>query len=181
MAPSVEAIAVRRFATFEDLREADLAVAARSLVSVTLGPGQKLFSQGDWGSSAYVVVSGCLDVRATGRGGDEHHLATLQPGHAFGELGLLVDRPRSATIAAQDAVELWEVTRRAFRAALDRGDAWATRFLLAAATHLAESLAATNERLVALLDAGGSTAGSGPTRVPEMEQLRERLFREWSF
>ncbi len=177
----IEASAVRRFPPFEGLSDSEVAVAAGALGKVTLAPGQALFRQGDWGSSAYLVVTGRVDIRTAGHDGD-HELVRLEAGAALGQLGLLLDQCRSASVVARGHVELWEITRQAFQTGLDHGDVWATRFLFAAAKALAERLGAVSERLVALLEeAGGSNREPPATRVAELEELRRRLSREWSF
>lgn len=154
--------------------------AGAGLRSVTLGPGQVLFRQGDCGTSAYIVGRGRLAVRAAGHDHD-HDLSTLAPGSAVGQLALLLDRPRSATVVALDDVQLWEVPREAFEEALERSEVWSTQFLLAAARELAGHLAAVSERLVGLLDDSGPVPLLPEPRTAELAELRERLFREWSF
>ncbi len=175
----VEAAALRRFPPFGELGDDDLAVAAEALDGVTLAAGETLFSEGDAGSSAYLVVTGEVDIRGAGDDGD-HELVTLGAGATLGQLGLLLDQPRSTSVVARSDAALWEITQAALWAGLDDGDAWASRFLFAAAKALAERLGAVSEQLVAFLDAG-SHQEAPPARVAELEQLRERLFSEWSF
>ncbi len=180
MGVPIEASAVRRFTPFQGLSDSEVAVAACALDKVTLVPGQALFGQGDRGSSAYFVVTGQVDIRTAGHGRD-HYLVTLEAGAALGQLGLLLDQRRSASVVARGHVELWKITRQALQTGLDRGDAWATCFLFAAAKALAERLGAVSERLVAVLDAGGSNREPPAPRVAELEELRRRLISEWSF
>ncbi len=101
-------------------------------------------------------------------------------GATLGQLGLLLDQPRSTSVVARGDAQLWEITQKALWAGLDAGDAWATRFLFAAAKALAERLGAVSHQLVGLLDSGSNQAPPA-VRVAELEQLRERLFSEWSF
>jgi len=175
----VEASVLRRFPPFEALSDDDVAVAAEALERVTLAAGETLFSEGDAGSSAYLVVTGEIAIRGAGDDGD-HELVTLGEGATLGQLGLLLDQPRSTSAVARGDVELWEITQQTLWAGLDDGDAWATRFLFAAAKALAERLGAVSHQLVGLLDSGPSQQPPA-ARVAELEQLRERLFSEWSF
>ncbi|MCA9676206.1 MAG: cyclic nucleotide-binding domain-containing protein, partial [Myxococcales bacterium] len=84
-------------------------VTRLSLVNLT--PGEVLFAEGDGSSCLYIVTEGEVAV-ATAAGGD---LARLTPGAFFGEIALVTDLPRSATVRAVDAVELLAIDRRVIR------------------------------------------------------------------
>ena len=62
-------------------------------------PGQFIVRQGQVGSGLYVVVSGSVDVV---RGADEV-LAQLSPGDFFGELSVIDQKPRNASVQATEA------------------------------------------------------------------------------
>ena len=68
--------------------------------------GDDVIKQGDDGEVLYVVDSGELDCyKVFTEGAEETFLKTYVPGDAFGELALLYNAPRAATIRAkQDAV-----------------------------------------------------------------------------
>jgi CRP-like cAMP-binding protein len=176
----IEGAAVRRFSPFEDLGDDEVAVAARAMDKVALVSGESLFAEGDTGRSAYLVVAGEVDIRTAGNG-EDHDLVTLGAGASLGQLSLLLDQPRSTSVVARSDVELWEITHPALHTGLDQGDAWANRFLLATAKALAERLGAVSEQLVALMDVGRPDREPPAVRVAELEQLRGRLFSEWSF
>ena len=181
MGDPVDGSAIRGFPLFADLGDEEVAVAARAMDKVALVSGESLFREGERGRSAYLVVAGQVDIRTVGNGGDDHDLVTLEAGASLGQLSLLLDQPRSTSVVARGDVELWEITHRTLEAGLGQGDAWATRFLLATAKALAERLGAVSEQVVALLDAGGSEHEAPTARVAELEELRGRLFSEWSF
>ena len=73
---------------------------------VLLKEGDKLFSQGDQGDSAYMIVYGHLDVIV-----DDKKKGSMKDGELFGELALLLNQKRSATIVAGGATELVTISK----------------------------------------------------------------------
>lgn len=74
------------------------------LPSRTYEPGAVIIREGDIGDSAYLIVSGqCRATRGV-VGNSEETLATMGPGEVFGELALVLDEPRAATVRAVDQV-----------------------------------------------------------------------------
>jgi CRP-like cAMP-binding protein len=71
--------------------------------------GTAVVREGDPGDRYYLVVSGALDVRLCG-----NLLRTLDAGHSFGEVALLRDVPRTATVTAVEDCELLWITRAEF-------------------------------------------------------------------
>jgi len=72
-----------------------------------------VFAQGDPGDAFYVIAAGALDVAVDGV-----PVSQLVAGESFGEIALLRDSPRTATITAREASDLWAVERDDFLAAL---------------------------------------------------------------
>jgi len=75
------------------------------------GAGETIFRQGDPADSAYFIRSGEVEV-VDETGGSV--IRTLGPGDYFGEIALITDAPRSATIRAISAVELAVLGKRNF-------------------------------------------------------------------
>jgi eukaryotic-like serine/threonine-protein kinase len=70
----------------------------------TFAPGSLIIREGDRGDSAYMIVSGqCRAFRAVGEGGQET-LAMMGAGDVFGEMALILDEPRAASVEAVDEV-----------------------------------------------------------------------------
>ena len=92
---------------------------ARSLVKVELKAGDVVVKEGDEGDRFYVVESGTLEVSRDGE-----HVAEIGPGGSFGEIALLRDVPRMATVTASSVVALLALDRRHFIPAVTgHGDA----------------------------------------------------------
>ena len=68
--------------------------------------GATLVTEGEEGDRLYLIAEGHAEVSTTGQGGPVP-LATLRPGELFGEIALLRDVPRNATVAARTGVRLY--------------------------------------------------------------------------
>ncbi|MCE9573812.1 MAG: cyclic nucleotide-binding domain-containing protein [Deltaproteobacteria bacterium] len=79
------------------------------LALVTLAPGEILFREGDAGQTLYIVASG--QVAVIHEGPPQVVAAHLGAGAFFGEVALITEQPRGATIAAVDDVELLAIDR----------------------------------------------------------------------
>lgn len=81
--------------------------------------GSTVIKQGDQGDVFYVVESGSLDIYINvGQGKDKTETQVgvpYGPGAGFGELALIYNSPRAATIRTSDDCVLWEITRTAFK------------------------------------------------------------------
>ena len=104
--------------------------------------GETVMTAGEPGAEAYVVERGHLDVR-TGSGTDGAALARLGPGDWVGEMGVLLDEPRSATVVASTDAQLRRVTKHDLGHVLTE-DPQRTEELL---RQLARRLKAANERV----------------------------------
>ncbi len=91
------------------LPEQTLDRLARALVRVELAPGDVVIREGDVGDRFYVIESGTVEVTKEGR-----HIATVGPGEYVGEIALLRDVPRTATVTATTAAVLQALDRRHF-------------------------------------------------------------------
>lgn len=70
-----------------------------SISGRSIPAGGSVFEQGDHGSEMFIIHTGTVDIyRRSGSG--EEHLASLGPGEFFGEMALVDEGPRSATVRA---------------------------------------------------------------------------------
>ena len=79
-----------------------------------LGVGQHVFEQGQPANAAYLIVAGRVEIRQDGR-----PIAELGAGEVVGELGLLLQRERSATVTATTPVEVLALPQAALREAVE--------------------------------------------------------------
>ena len=80
--------------------------------------GAVIIVEGDPTDSLYIVISGRMRVLMSDADGKEVILAILGPGEFFGEMGLIDDSPRSATVMAVEPCELIVITKRDFKKCL---------------------------------------------------------------
>jgi MFS family permease len=98
---------------FSPLGPANLERVARNLVPISAASGEVVIREGDPGDRFYVIVAGTV---AVSRG--DAPLTTLGAGDYFGEIALLRDVPRTATVVAAEPSELRALDREHFLAAL---------------------------------------------------------------
>jgi serine phosphatase RsbU (regulator of sigma subunit) len=84
----------------------------------TFVPGQVIVAEGTSGRDVYLIVAGSVEV-VKGAGGEEIVLAERGPGEVFGEMGLLENRPRFATVRALAPTRVLVLSEPAMRFALD--------------------------------------------------------------
>ena len=79
-------------------------------------PDEVVFREGDRGDWLYVVLDGEVEISRSIPGGGDTPITRLGRGECFGEIALVSDRPRSATVRSVTAVNLLAVDRDAFQA-----------------------------------------------------------------
>src|ERR687888_532489 len=107
-----------RVGLFASLNKKHLAQVARSAIRQHYAPDQVIVRQGDTGLGLYVVAAGRVEVRDERPGRVARVLNTLGPGEYFGEMALLDDYPRSATVIAREPTECVALTKWDFLAEL---------------------------------------------------------------
>jgi CRP-like cAMP-binding protein/Zn-dependent protease len=109
-APTLQAAAeLRRIAAFASLGADDLADVAEHGEWRNVGPGETIIRQGDPGDAFYGLRSGRVEVSRDG-----NVIGTMGPGEHFGELALLTDSARTATVATKTPVRLFRLGREPF-------------------------------------------------------------------
>ncbi|MBI2238387.1 MAG: cyclic nucleotide-binding domain-containing protein, partial [Actinobacteria bacterium] len=109
-APTLQAAAeLRALPCFAHLGVGELSDLLESGGWVNVSPGETIIEQGELGDAFYAISSGQVEVRADGA-----LLHTLGPGAYFGEIALLLDVPRTASVVARTPVRVFRLDRDGF-------------------------------------------------------------------
>lgn len=100
----------RSFSVFLDLPAVSAEAISATLQSMTAEAGEVIVREGGPADKFFIVVEG--DVQVT-RAGEQ--IATLGPGHFFGEMAIMRDKPRSASVTAVSPARLFAMERGTFR------------------------------------------------------------------
>ena len=115
---SVSMLLLRNVPLFSVLTENQLAVLTGAVSRKSLPRGTIIIAAGDTTESLYVLISGRLKVMMSDDEGREVILAILGPNEYFGEMGLIDDLTRSASVVALEACEVLSLSKRDFKRCL---------------------------------------------------------------
>ncbi|MEW6689205.1 MAG: Crp/Fnr family transcriptional regulator [Pseudomonadota bacterium] len=118
MSGAVSTTVLKWVPMFATLSQDELRALAPMVTRRSVPRGSAVMHEGDPIDSLYIVISGRLKVMLGAADGKETILSILGPGEFFGEMGLIDDNPRSASVVAIEPCELLAVARRAFRKCL---------------------------------------------------------------
>ena len=99
---------------FEGVAPEDRVALAKAAALRAYRRGETIVEQGQPGDAFYVIVKGRVAVAIVAPDGREVVLNSLGEGEHFGEMALLDDAPRSASVIAQEKSELAILSRAAF-------------------------------------------------------------------
>ena len=111
--PVVEIALLRSLSLFAPLPPPTIESLARALAPLEVEAGTDVIVQGDGGETFYAIADGTVDVVRDGS-----HVAVLSRGDGFGELALLHNRPRNATVTAREDCLLYTLSADVFVPAL---------------------------------------------------------------
>lgn len=123
------AVLLRKAPLFSEFSVEELELVGRTAQRLEFGRDEVVFSMEEPADGLYVIASGRVKVCLPTVTGREVILATLGPGQIFGEMALLDDSPRSASVVAQLPTACLHVHRRDFDRLLDERPVIARKLL----------------------------------------------------
>lgn len=123
---------ISRIPLFEACSQAELARIATITTQLDVRDGEVLIREGETGDLFFVLVKGSAEVRKGRR-----RIATLGAGDFAGEIALLTDAPRTATVTTTSPVTALRATRKGFSALLETSPRIQQKVLKALAGRLA--------------------------------------------
>jgi CRP/FNR family transcriptional regulator, cyclic AMP receptor protein len=130
-----KAAAIAKVPLFSKCSKRELKLIAQLADEIDLPAGKELTQEGARGREFFVIVEGSADVRSGGRS-----MASLGPGDFFGEIALVTDVPRTATVTTSAPIRALVITDRAFRELLRNSPDIQGKVLEAVAARLAATL-----------------------------------------
>ena len=109
-----KADALARAPLFQGLTRQELLQVARVTEDLEVEAGKALTREGELGSEFFVIVEGDVSVTKDGE-----EVRTLSAGDFFGEIALLEDARRTATVTATTPLRFFVLTRQSFRSLID--------------------------------------------------------------
>jgi len=101
---------------FSSLDEQQANIILDAVEEVIIPKDQRIINQGDEGNFMFVIESGALECYIKKDDGSELMVKTVEAGDAFGELALLYNAPRAASVQAKDRCVCWKLDRETFNA-----------------------------------------------------------------
>jgi len=115
---TVSTAVLRAVPLFSSFPEDQLRTLATMVNRKSLPRGAMVMAAGDPTDSLYIVLSGRLKVMMSDADGKEVILSILGPGEFFGEMGLIDESPRSASVIGIEPCELLSISKRDFNKCL---------------------------------------------------------------
>jgi CRP/FNR family cyclic AMP-dependent transcriptional regulator len=147
---------LRNVPLFAPLSEEQREIVARRLQRRSAQRGEAIIEAGELTGSLHIILSGRAQVVISDNKGHRVILALLRSGDYFGEMGLLDDRPRSATVVAREASEILTLGKEDFAHCLKEN----FELAMTVARGLAKRLREADNRIgsLALMDVYGRVA-----------------------
>ena len=137
---------LRRVPIFAEIEPAKLKLLAFMSERVGFDPGKRLVQQGDPADAAYLIIEGRAEVILETPAGPVI-VATLGANETVGEMGILGDMPRNATVRAKDRLIVLRISKDPFMRMVREFPNMAVSIM----RELAQRLDATNHQLSAAL------------------------------
>lgn len=132
---------------FDSLKSDELKLATRYMNLTDVKTGEVVFKEGDQGTYVCFVVDGTLEVLKGADTGHQVVIAELGKNRSIGEMAVIDDFPRSATVRALKPSTLLILTREGFDSILEDHPRTGVKILKGLARLLSQNLRKTSSRL----------------------------------
>ena len=132
---------------FSRLKGKELRSIEQCMKILEVIPGEIVFKEGEKGDYVCFVVEGSLDVLKKTESGESIVISTLSKGRSIGEMAIIDDLPRSATVKAKDKSTLLTLSRESFDYILAKQPDIGVKILKGLASLLCMNLRKTSNRL----------------------------------
>ncbi|HUK04237.1 MAG TPA: Crp/Fnr family transcriptional regulator [Burkholderiales bacterium] len=119
MATTVSTTVLKSVPLFASFPDDQLRMLVTVVTRRSAPRGSVIMAAGDQIDSLYIVISGRLKVMMSDADGKEVILSLIGPGEFFGEMGLIDDSPRSASVVTIEPCELMSISKRDFKKCLE--------------------------------------------------------------
>ncbi|MGB0639409.1 MAG: cyclic nucleotide-binding domain-containing protein [Myxococcota bacterium] len=156
---------------FQDLDASELAEVVQIMQIQRFRPDQAIFKEGDEGNAWYVIFEGEARVEMRNPFTPTREVALLGPHACFGEMAILDESARSATITAQENITAFRFPAIQFQLLLEEGNLAAYKLIHAMAKTLCLRQRRLNQQLSDLLEENDTDAIGLRSRVgPLLEE-----------
>jgi len=150
---------------FEDLDSVELGEVVRVMQIQRVRPEHTIFKEGDAGNAWYVIYEGEAEVEKRDAFGPKRRVATLGSHACFGEMAVLDDSPRSASVISRSEVTLFRFPSIPFQDLLEEDNLAAYKLVHAMARILCVRQRRINQQLTDLIQESESDALGLRSRV----------------
>jgi len=151
---------------FAKIEPAKLKLIAFTGERMTFNAGQELFHQGDQGDAMYVILGGIADVLIDNDKGGQIAIAEMKKNNFVGEMAILGDVPRTATVQAKTRIVALRIAKEPFMRMVREFPTMAVSIM----RELAHRLELTNNQLRnALSEVRRLREGAGPQAAVRQE------------
>jgi sulfate permease, SulP family len=145
--PGTAELTLADVAFFAGFEPAQVAAATALMTRKAYEPGAVLFHEGDAGDEVLIATRGTASAYLQVSSGANIRLATFAPGTVFGELAILDQKPRAATVIADVELVCYSMSRADYRTLAETSPSAAIQFMAAIGRELSGRLRTANRTI----------------------------------